>query len=157
MLKLNKKIEYAMLALMELETLPPGETMNVKSIVSRTNLPKALAGKILQSLNRHDIVTSIQGINGGYKLNKTFSEIRLKDIIESVDGPIGLVDCLYVDGSCENSDYCELQAPLAQIQAGINNYLMNITMADIKNMNGDSGNLVTLSENFENSAQLDLK
>ena len=149
MLKLNKKIEYAMLALMELDSLPPEETMTVKTIVSNTNLPKALAGKILQELNRHEIVSSIQGINGGYRLNKSFSKIRLKDIIEAVDGPIGLVDCLYDDGNCENSIHCELQTPLARIQDGLNKYLMNITMDDIKEMNGNSGQLVGIGRQIK--------
>lgn len=150
MLKLNKKVEYAILALLELDTLEPGEMLTAKEIVARSSIPNALAGKILQSLNKFGIVKSVQGINGGYKLSFSFEDIRLKELIEAVHGPIALVDCLGDGSHCVNKADCILQSPMERIQAGLMDYLMKITMADIKRMCSDEAELIKIETNMEN-------
>lgn len=132
MFKINKKIEYAMLALLEIENLPEGESINVKTLVEKAGLPKALIGKILQSLNREGILESTQGVKGGYRLIRDFEHIKLKDLIEAVDGPIAIVDCFQVNNNCENSASCELKTPFNKIQDQMVRYFMDITMAEIK-------------------------
>ena len=132
MFKINKKIEYAMLALLEIENLPEGDSINVKTLVEKAGLPKALIGKILQSLNREGILESTQGVKGGYRLNRDFEHIKLKDLIEAVDGPIAIVDCFQLNNNCENSASCELKTPFSKIQDQMVRFFMEITMAEIK-------------------------
>lgn len=151
MLKLNKKVEYAILALLEFDTLGPGEMLTVKEIVARATIPNALAGKILQSLNKSGIVKSVQGINGGYKLSSSFEDIRLKELIEAVHGPIALVDCLGDASHCVSRADCVLQSPMERIQAGLIDYLIKITMADIKRMYEDDAELIKIETKMENA------
>ena len=132
MFKINKKIEYAMLALLEIENLPEGDSINVKTLVEKAGLPKALIGKILQSLNREGILESTKGVQGGYRLNRDFEHIKLKDLIEAVDGPIAIVDCFQLNNNCENSASCELKTPFSKIQDQMVRFFMEITMAEIK-------------------------
>jgi Rrf2 family protein len=145
MLKLTKKVEYAMQALLTLDHLPPGKTMTVKALVHQAKLPQALMGKILQSLNRAGIVISIQGVNGGYKLNRALADITMNDLIEAVDGPIGIVDCLGIDAECDSISSCNLRTPFARIQADITHYFLNISMARVREMEMESRQLHTLT------------
>jgi hypothetical protein len=55
-LKLNKKIEYAMPALLELGRCAGSKILTVSSIVVNTAMRKALSGKILQDLNQAAVV-----------------------------------------------------------------------------------------------------
>lgn len=145
MLRLNKKIEYALLALLDLEEHGhTKEARTVKQIVAESRLPKALAGKIMQALNRSGIVTSLQGINGGYFLAREARQILLKDIIEAVDGPVALVDCLHINSRCASAAVCQIQSPMEKIHQGIVRYLLAISLADIRAM--QNGAMKTIPE-----------
>ena len=136
MFRLNKKVEYALIALMEMSTMESGGPVTAKMLVEKTGLPGALMGKILQSLNRKGIISSIQGVKGGYRIAKDFESVRLKEIIEAVEGPVAIADCFQNPENCVDKSGCELKNPLKIIQNDINRYLMGISLGYIKSLYG---------------------
>jgi Rrf2 family protein len=56
--------------------------------------------QIIAPLKINSLVKSVRGAGGGYTLAKHPSKIKLKEIIEVLEGPICLVDCV------DDSDYC---------------------------------------------------
>lgn len=80
------------------------ERMSAFKISEKTRVTEKFCLKILRKLVSKGIVRSFKGVNGGYELNKAPEEITLKQVIETIEGPIVLSRCLQNDFSCEHKD-----------------------------------------------------
>jgi Rrf2 family protein len=130
MLKLTKKIEYALIALQHMQRKDHNDITNVKEIADNFDLPASLLAKVLQQMAKHDIIEPIQGPSGGYRLNKPLEEIRLNDFIEIIEGPVGLVDCLH-DPDCGHIGTCNIRLPIERVNNTIKDLFSNMTLADL--------------------------
>lgn len=74
-----------------------GKRLRAKEISLRTGVSLRFALKILRKLCAAHVIRSFQGIEGGYELNKRPEEISLLDIVEAVNGQIGLTRCVRTD------------------------------------------------------------
>lgn len=149
MLRLTKKSEYGIIALKHMMNQPGDIVISAKEIAERYNIPAENMAKILQMLARNGIVQSCQGARGGYVLAKDAGMISLAEIIESIEGPVGLVKC--VTGSecgCTQLENCNISDPFQVIQQQFKIFLSGITLADINNeleMQRDSAVLINLN------------
>jgi len=130
MLKLTKKIEYALIALQHMQGKKNNEVTSVKEVTEEYDLPASLLAKVLQQLAKNNIIEPIQGPSGGYRLNKPLEEIKLNDFIEIVEGPVGLVDCLH-DPDCGHIGTCNIRLPIERVNNTIKNLFSNMTLADL--------------------------
>jgi len=134
MLRLSRKTEYGIIALKHMLNQPPGSVVSAKEIATIYNIPAEIMAKILQVLVRNSLVLSSQGSRGGYILARKGDEITLSDIIESIDGPLGIVDCVTdADCDCVQIDTCNISEPLKVIQKQLKLFLSGISLEDINN------------------------
>ena len=70
MLKLTKKIEYALIALQHMQGKNHNVITSTKELADNFDLPASLLAKVLQQLAKHEIIEPIQGPSGGYRLKK---------------------------------------------------------------------------------------
>jgi Rrf2 family protein len=129
MLKLTKKIEYALIALQHMQGKNHNDITSAKEVAENFGLPISLLAKVLQQLAKHDIIVPIQGPNGGYRLNKPLDKIKLNDFIEIIEGPVGLVDCLH-DPDCGHMRTCNIRLPIERVNNTIKDLFSNMTLAD---------------------------
>ncbi len=87
-LKISQKGLYALHALMTLARRYQQGASTVRDIASESDLPVKFLGLILLELKHARIVESVHGSNGGYRLRRAPSEIRLSEIIRIMDGPL---------------------------------------------------------------------
>jgi len=89
-MKLSKKSEYALKALIELAITygRGGDVTLISEIAERNNIPPRYLEQILLGLKKSGILISRRGVGGGYALAISPEKIRLGDIIRSVDGPL---------------------------------------------------------------------
>ena len=132
MLKLTKKIEYALIALQHMQGKDHSEITSAKEVAENFDLPASLLAKVLQQLAKHDIIEPIQGPGGGYRLSKPLEQIKLNDFIEIIEGPVGLVDCLH-DPDCGHIGTCNIRVPIERVNNTIKNLFSNMTLADLTN------------------------
>ena len=66
MLRFSKKVEYALIAMLYMADKDPGELTTARELSDKYDISLELMGKLLQSLTRHDLITSVQGAKGGY-------------------------------------------------------------------------------------------
>jgi len=130
MLKLTKKIEYALIALQHMQGKDNNEVTSVKEVTEEYDLPASLLAKALQQLAKNNIIEPIQGPSGGYRLNKPLEEIKLNDFIEIIEGPVGLVDCLH-DPACGHIGTCNIRLPIERVNNTIKDLFSNMTLADL--------------------------
>ena len=76
---------------------------SASEISQKTRVTEKFCLKILRKLVAADFVKSFKGVGGGYELNKRPEEITLKQVIETIEGPIVLSRCLQEDFNCEHN------------------------------------------------------
>ncbi len=128
MFKLSKKVEYGLIAVKHMAMLGVETPCSAKEISGTYKIPYDLLSKILQKLKKANILTSVQGINGGYKLCQKPEKLSLSTIFNAIEGSNYILDCgAHTDpDSCTIYETCILSSPLQKIQRNINNYF-NVT------------------------------
>lgn len=84
-MKLSTKGRYAMVALADLATQPVNTLSSLGDISKRQDLSLPYLEQLFVKLRRADLVESVRGPGGGYKLSRAPSEIRVSAILEAVD------------------------------------------------------------------------
>jgi Rrf2 family protein len=87
-MRLSKKTEYALRALIYAARHPEGTTFQIKELAEKNGIPKKFLELILLELKNAGIVVSRRGVGGGYLLALRPEAIRSSKIIEAVEGPI---------------------------------------------------------------------
>jgi Rrf2 family protein len=124
MIKLSKKVEYALMALSSIKN--SGENITTaKEISAEHNIPYELLAKILQKLKKEDILISTQGINGGYKLNSNLDSISLSNLMDMLEDNRGIVECqqLKTASDCILFEDCTMKSPMEKMQKELENLL----------------------------------
>mgnify|MGYP001110575818 CR=1 FL=1 len=131
MLKLTKKFEYGLLAIRYIAQMRNGDIATAKEIADQSGLPYELVAKILQQLAKAEIVSSVQGVKGGYRLNKPASEISFTEIADAVDDPIQLIECADNPTGCSVYPGCGIKQPLTEIQKRFRQIFSEAKVAEI--------------------------
>ena len=115
MFRLSKKADYGLIALKHL-ALHTEESVSASRSPAEYRIPAELLAKILQRLARKGLVISQQGTQGGYVLARDPSKISIVDVIEALDGPIGITPCER-GSTCEQMERCTVRDPLKAVRA----------------------------------------
>ncbi len=135
MLKLSKKAEYALMAVKYIASKEKGACVTAKVISDAYTIPYDLLSKVLQQLVKFDIITSYQGVKGGYSLTRTPDEINLIDIISAIDSDYRITECMnggpYKSKDCTLINCCSIRDPLIKLQKEIDKiFKRNNNIAD---------------------------
>jgi Rrf2 family iron-sulfur cluster assembly transcriptional regulator len=84
-MKLSTKGRYATVALADLALQPPGALVSLGEISKRQDISLPYLEQLFVKLRRAELVDSVRGPGGGYKLARPASEIRIADILSAVD------------------------------------------------------------------------
>jgi len=87
-MRLSKKTEYALKALIYAARHPEGTTFQIKELADRNGIPKKFLELILLELKNAGIVQSKRGVGGGYLLARRPETVRSTEIIEAIEGPV---------------------------------------------------------------------
>ena len=80
--------------------------MKAEDIAKALSIPKAFLAKILQQLNRSKMVSSAKGRNGGFYLSEENRANNLLQVIEAIDGPTTLNNCILGLENCSDQVPC---------------------------------------------------
>ena len=130
MLKISRKVEYALIALRHFQVEDNKSLTSAKDIANIYGIPQELLAKILQRLSRKKIIASTKGPNGGYRLAVNPKSINMTEFFEIMEGPMGIMDC-YFDSGCEKMDGCTIRNPINRINDSIRSVFNKMTLADI--------------------------
>ena len=131
MLKLSKKIDYGLIALMHLAGAGSSSSWSAREIAEKYDLPAGLLAKILQRLAHQGLVMSHHGTRGGYRLSRPASEITAAEVIEAIDGTVSLTQCFTDQGPCLQLERCSVKSPLQRINDRVLDMLSRLTIAQM--------------------------
>ena len=115
MLKLSKKVDYGLMSLMHLAQHPERSSWSAREISQTYDIPLELLSKILQKLVQKGLLVSHAGTYGGYSLSRDPGEISAAEIIEAIEGPLLLANCVSEEGVCGQFEKCNLKTPLQRL------------------------------------------
>ncbi|PYS96843.1 MAG: transcriptional regulator [Acidobacteria bacterium] len=132
MIRLSKRTDYGLMAMRHLAFLPRGDYRSAREIAAEYRIPPALTAKLLQRLARRGLVASHHGTKGGYQIARPPSQITLWDVIEAIEGPVGLTECLHASrGECPQTETCTVKRPLLTVHRKIAEVLERTTIGDL--------------------------
>jgi len=131
MLRLSKKADYGLMALMHLAAKDVGQSASAKEIADAHGLPLPLLAKVLQKLSKEGFLAAAHGTNGGYRLTREASLISALAVIRAIDGPVFLTSCSTMRDGCGQSPNCTARKPLEKIREDIFRLLEGITISEM--------------------------
>jgi len=87
-MRLSKKAEYGLRALIYAARFPEGTTFQIKDLAEKNGIPKKFLELILLELKNVGILRSRRGVGGGYLLDRRPETIRSSEIIRAIEGPV---------------------------------------------------------------------
>jgi Rrf2 family protein len=92
-MQLSRKAEYALHALMYIASVNGHHHASINEIAESAKIPREYLAKVLKGLTNVGFLTSVRGVNGGYKLAKAKDKISFLDILEATQGPFVISRC----------------------------------------------------------------
>ena len=131
-MKLSTKGRYGVKAMVDLAIHYGESPISIKSISQRQGISEYYLEQLFSALRKAKIIKSIRGAQGGYVLNKLPEEITVADIMEVLEGPIEISDC--VEGTtCNNGNCCATRLVWQKIKTSIEDVTTSVTLKDIVN------------------------
>ncbi len=130
MLKITRKVEYALIALRHLQSKDTEDLTSAKEIAIHYGIPKQLLAKILQQMSKENIIEAVQGPAGGYRILANLDKISLKDFFEKLEGPLGMMDCFF-ESDCIQINACNIRVPIQRINDNMRNMFSEMTLLEV--------------------------
>lgn len=132
-MKLNAKGRYAVMAMADLAMMKGDGPTSLAEIASRQQISLSYLEQMFARLRRGELVKSVRGPGGGYKLARGAGEITIADIVNAVSDVVGPRRCRPTDpASCRgNAERCPTHDLWEQLDQRIEAYLGSVTLADV--------------------------
>lgn len=130
MLRISRLTDYATVVMTCLAA-SPGEVLNAAQIAEGTHLELPTVSKLLKLLARAGLVTSFRGVNGGYRLARAATDISLAEIVEALEGPLGVTECSAATGDCPREGFCTVRGNWRRINHIVASALRAVSLAEM--------------------------
>lgn len=128
----SKKCELALQAVLYLSAQEKGKCFSALDISAELAVPKEFVSKVLQTLTIDGIVGSKKGKSGGFFLAKQAAEVRLIDIVESIDGLEVFHQCVLGFPGCSVTEPCPVHSKWGKLRDEALQMLSNETLDQLK-------------------------
>lgn len=130
-MRISTKAQYAVRALVSLSLHGEGKAMALRDVSARENISLAYLEQLFVKLRRGKIVRSVRGPGGGYVLARPLDQIRVDEIIDSVEESLVPVSCMDAKGRCVCDDHCVTHGVWQGLGERVRQFLASITLADL--------------------------
>jgi FeS assembly SUF system regulator len=129
MLRVSRLTDYATVV-MTCIAARPADVLSTAQIADDARLELPTVSKLLKLLGHAGLVESFRGVNGGYRLARSASQISLAQIIEAMEGPIGMTECS-IAGQCERESQCGVRGSWQHVTSALDGVLRGVSLADM--------------------------
>jgi FeS assembly SUF system regulator len=130
MLRVTKLTDYATVVLTALAARPDA-VLSAPELAERAGLELPSVAKLLKPLAQAGLVEGFRGTNGGYRLARAASQISLVEIVEAMEGPLGMTECSVHAGACGIEHSCGVRANWRRINDVVADALRSVTLAQM--------------------------
>lgn len=142
-MKISTKGRYAIRVMIDLAEHNNGEFITLMDIADRQEISEKYLEAIVSILSKNDLLISLRGKGGGYKLAKAPEKYTVGSILKLTEGALAPVACLEkTPNSCPRISECKTVEMWEGLNKLINDYLEGITIADLLDVNNFSDHYV---------------
>lgn len=135
-MQITRQADYAMRAVVYLAEHGSDHRAATSQIADEQHIPPSFLAKIVSQLSVAGLLQTSRGARGGVSLARSADEISLLEVIEAIDGPILLNECVADSGVCTFGESCVLRPVFCDAQSALVSQLANTSFGDILNTNG---------------------
>ncbi|MBI5419065.1 MAG: Rrf2 family transcriptional regulator [Deltaproteobacteria bacterium] len=114
-MRISRETDYAIRCLIFMARRPL-KVHTVMEVARPRGIPPSFLAKILQKFVKSGILSSARGVRGGFRLTRSPADITLLQVIEAVEGPISLNDCMVERETCSLASRCAAHSAWKEIQ-----------------------------------------
>ena len=132
MFKVNKKVEYALMALKHMSQFDEDVLCSVKEVCEQYKSPFDVTSRAMQQMASKGILKSEKGVNGGYRIMEDLNTVSMLTLVEVLLGPVHVAKCLPGDGSnCSLGETCNLINPMMKLDSRLRDFLGSLTVGEL--------------------------
>ena len=128
---IKKNTDYGFRAVVALAAGYGKESVSTKLLAEQSDISYQFAAKILQKLHNSGLIASSMGPRGGFVLAREPAKISLRDVLESLQGPVSINKCLLGHDKCRRQPSCPVSRKLEQLQGYVEQFLGNATIQEL--------------------------
>lgn len=148
--KMNRKLEYSLIALKHMSQKMPGELTTAKEVSESYQAPFDATARVMQVMAGRGLLKSEQGATGGYQITKDLSKITLHELMETIQGPTKITKCMQHQKTKSTTEYlnqelepslCEIQgscniiSPIANLNSKLTEFYKSVSLRDLLTRN----------------------
>lgn len=108
-MQITRQADYAVRAVLHLARAGNVERSATSAIAKAQNIPPSFLAKIISQLSIPGLLNTSRGARGGVTLAREPKDISLLEVVEAIDGPIQLNECVGNTGACTFEDDCPIK------------------------------------------------
>lgn len=129
MVKINKKVEYALMVLKFMSDQEESELITARDICDKFIIPFDTTAKVMQQMNNVGILHSTKGVKGGYTLKADLDKVSYLQLAELVEGKKVAVDC--ESANCSLIETCNITKPISRLNKYLMYFFQDLTLKDL--------------------------
>jgi Rrf2 family protein len=126
-MQITRQADYAVRAVLYLAQLGPDKRAATSTIAQEQQIPPSFLAKIVSQLSVAGLLQTSRGARGGVSLARSPEQISLLEVVEAIDGPIYLNECVAANGVCTFGDDCPMRPVWCDAQAELVERLKSTT------------------------------
>jgi Rrf2 family protein len=130
-MQITRQADYAVRAVLHLARAGNTERSATSAVAKEQNIPPSFLAKIISQLSIAGLLHTSRGARGGVTLARDPREITLLEVIEAIDGPIQLNECVQGEGVCSYEDHCPIRAVWCDAQDQLVTRLKKTSFAEL--------------------------
>jgi len=144
MIRISTKGRYGTRLMLQLALNYGKGPILLKDISKNEAISLGYLEHLIPPLKSAGLIKSIRGARGGYFLSMKPSEIKLKEIIQALEGSLILAECISTPAACNRINFCSTRALWEELSKKMSDILGGVTLQDLveKNKNQKTENLV---------------
>jgi Rrf2 family iron-sulfur cluster assembly transcriptional regulator len=146
-MKLTTKGRFAVSAMLDIALNQEKGPVTLLGVSKRQAISLSYLEQLFSKLRRKNIVYSVRGPGGGYKIEKKLSEITIRQIISAVDETIDATQCGGTE-NCHDGHRCMTHDLWISVNKKILDYLDSLSLQDLYNNSKDSSSNKNKTINF---------
>ena len=108
-MQITRQADYAIRAVLYLAKLGSNQRAATSTVAQEQHIPPSFLAKIISQLSIAGLLHTSRGARGGVTLARPAEDITLLEVVEAIDGPIALNECVTDQDSCSFGAECPLR------------------------------------------------
>ena len=129
-MRLTTKGRYAVTAMLDLAIHGQNKPVSLNDISNRQGISLSYLEQLFAKLRRSDLVSSVRGPGGGYRLGKWSAQIAVADVISAVDESVDATKCMG-QGNCQGGNQCLTHTLWSDLSKRIEEFLQSISLSEL--------------------------